>query len=77
MTKQILACSVFFFAVSNAYANHHMSCTKDGKTVNVAGKTDDDKKAACEKDGGTWAESAKKADKKEEAKKEKGGGGGW
>jgi hypothetical protein len=55
-------------AALNALAGDTKSvCVKDGKEIAVSGKSDAEKKQACEDAGGTW--TAKKADD--------GGGGGW
>lgn len=42
-------------AVASQACAADSTCKKGGKDLNVAGKTDADKKAACKKAGGTWA----------------------
>lgn len=39
-----------------AHGNHKHVCKKDGKVIKIKGKSNDDKKAACEAKGGEWEE---------------------
>ena len=48
-------------AVASQADDAKWACKKAGKDVAVAGKTDAEKKAACEKAGGTWTQLAPKS----------------
>lgn len=57
---RILAANVLAFGLIAgpvmAHGAHKHVCKKDGKVIKVKGKTEDDKKAACEVKGGIWVE---------------------